>query len=75
VIFPVDAPRLWGAAAAPADEATSESDATVLTTDQRARFVARVERRHGLRPGEVAEFAIRPDALHLFDPQTGAALR
>ena len=75
VIFPVDAPRLSGAAAAAADEATSESDATVLTTDQRARFVARVERRHGLRPGEVAEFAIRPDALHLFDPQTGAALR
>ena len=75
VIFPVDAPRLSGAAAAAADEATSESDATVLTADQRARFVARVERRHGLRPGEVAEFAIRPDALHLFDPQTGAALR
>jgi hypothetical protein len=75
VIFPSNAPPLGGAAAAAADEATSESDATVLTADQRARFVARVERRHGLRQGEVAEFAIRSDALHLFDPQTGAALR
>jgi multiple sugar transport system ATP-binding protein len=75
VIFPVDAPRLSGAAAAAADEATAESDATVLADDQRVRFVARVERRHGLAQGEVAEFAIRPDALHLFDPQTGAALR
>jgi multiple sugar transport system ATP-binding protein len=75
VIFPVDAPRLSGAAAAAADEATAESDATVLADDQRVRFVVRVERRHGLAQGEVAEFAIRPDALHLFDPQTGAALR
>jgi multiple sugar transport system ATP-binding protein len=75
VIFPVDAPRLRGAAAAAADEATAESDATVLTTDQRARFVARVERRHGLAQGSVVEFAIRPDALHLFDAETGVALR
>jgi multiple sugar transport system ATP-binding protein len=75
VIFPVEAPRLTGDAAAAADEATAESDATVLATDQRARFVARVERRHGLAQGEVVEFAIRPDALHLFDPSTGTALR
>jgi multiple sugar transport system ATP-binding protein len=75
VIFPVEAPRLTGEAAAAADEATAESDATVLATDQRARFVARVERRHGLAQGEVVEFAIRPDALHLFDARTGAALR
>jgi multiple sugar transport system ATP-binding protein len=75
VIFPVEAPRLSGEAAAAADEATAESDATVLATDQRARFVARVERRHGLAQGELVEFAIRPDALHLFDPRTGTALR
>jgi multiple sugar transport system ATP-binding protein len=75
VIFPVDAPRLSGVAAAAADEATEESDATVLATDQRARFVARVERRHGLAQGQEAQFAIHPDALHLFDAQTGAALR
>jgi multiple sugar transport system ATP-binding protein len=75
VIFPVEAPRLTGEAAAAADEATAESDATVLATDQRARFVARVERRHGLAQGQVVEFAIRPDALHLFDARTGAALR
>jgi multiple sugar transport system ATP-binding protein len=75
VIFPVDAPRLTGEAAAAADEATAESDATVLATDQRVRFTARVERRHGLEEGAAVEFAIRVDALHLFDPRTGVALR
>jgi multiple sugar transport system ATP-binding protein len=75
VIFPVDAPRLTGEAAAAADEATAESDATVLATDQRVRFTARVERRHGLEEGAAVEFAIRADALHLFDPRTGVALR
>ena len=40
VIFAVDAPRLSGAAAAAADEATDESDATLLADDRRARFTA-----------------------------------
>jgi multiple sugar transport system ATP-binding protein len=75
VIFLVDAPRLSGEAAAAADEATAQSDATVLAADQRARFVARVERRHGLEHGAEVEFEIRSEALHLFDPRSGAALR
>ena len=41
LIFPVDAPKLSGEAAAAADEATEESDATLLAADNRARFTAR----------------------------------
>jgi multiple sugar transport system ATP-binding protein len=74
LIFPVDAPKLSGAAAAAADEATEESDATLLAADNRARFTARVEGRRRFAPGEVVEFTVPPDALHLFDPESGEAL-
>jgi multiple sugar transport system ATP-binding protein len=75
LIVPVDAPKLAGAAAAAADEATEESDATLLAADSRGRFTARVEGRRRFEPGEVVEFTVPPDALHLFDPETGEALR
>jgi multiple sugar transport system ATP-binding protein len=74
LIFPVDAPKLSGAAAEAADEATEESDATLLAADSRARFTARVEGRRRFTPGESVEFTVPPDALHLFDPETGEAL-
>ena len=69
VIFPVDAQRPAGEAAAAADEATEESDATLLAGDNRARFTAR-------DPGPAPLLAtarwssslVPPDALHLFDP-------
>jgi multiple sugar transport system ATP-binding protein len=75
VIFPVDAPALTGEAAIAADEATEEGDATLLAGDTRTRFTARVEGRRRLAPGETAEFAIDPATVHLFDPETGRALR
>jgi multiple sugar transport system ATP-binding protein len=75
VIFPVDAQRLTGAAAAAADEATEESDATLLAGDDRARFTAVVPGRRRFTPGEVLELSVPPDAVHLFDPATGEALR
>jgi multiple sugar transport system ATP-binding protein len=75
LIFPVDAPKLAGEAAAAADEATEESDATLLAADNRARFTARVEGRRRFTPGEAVEFTVPPHALHLFDPATGDALR
>jgi multiple sugar transport system ATP-binding protein len=75
VIFPVDAPALTGEAAIAADEATEEGDATLLAGDTRTRFTARVEGRRRLAPGETAEFAIDPATVHLFDPETGLALR
>jgi multiple sugar transport system ATP-binding protein len=75
VIFPVDAPALTGDAAVAADEATEEGDATLLAGDTRTRFTARVEGRRRLAPGDSAEFAIDPATMHLFDPETGLALR
>jgi multiple sugar transport system ATP-binding protein len=75
VIFPVEARRLEGEAAAAADEATEESDATLLAGDDRARFTAVVPGRRRFTPGEVLELSVPPDAVHLFDPATGEALR
>jgi multiple sugar transport system ATP-binding protein len=74
VIFPVDAPRLSGAAAEAADEATEERDATLLAEDNRARFTARIEGRRRFAGGDTVEFAVQPDMLHLFDPESGRAL-
>ena len=64
-----------GEAAAAADEATEDSDATLLAADNRARFTARVEGRRRFTSGEAIEFAVPPDAVHLFDAGTGEALR
>jgi multiple sugar transport system ATP-binding protein len=75
VIFAVDAPRMSGEAAAAADEATENADATLLAADNRTRFTARVEGRRRFEPGEVVEFTVPPDALLLFDATSGAALR
>ena len=75
LIFAVESPKLSGEAAAAADEATEESDATLFAADNRARFTARVEGRRRFVPGEIVEFTVPPDALHLFDAGTGAALR
>ena len=75
VIFPVDAQRLTGEAAAAADEATEEGDATLLAEDDRARFTAQIPGRRRFAPGETVEFVLRPEALHLFDPVSGTALR
>jgi multiple sugar transport system ATP-binding protein len=75
VIFPVEARRLEGEAAAAADEAREDADATLLAEDPRARFTARIEGRRRFAPGETVEFAVPPDTLHVFDPATGAALR
>jgi multiple sugar transport system ATP-binding protein len=75
VIFAVDAPKPADAAAAAADEATEESDATLLAGDDRARFTAVVPGRRRFTPGEVLELSVPPDAVHLFDPATGEALR
>jgi multiple sugar transport system ATP-binding protein len=75
VIFPVDAQRPTGAAAAAADEATEDGDATLLADDDRARFTAVVPGRTRLAVGDVLELAVAPEELHLFDPETGTALR
>ncbi len=74
VIFPVDAQKPTGEAAAAADEATQDSDATLLAADDRARFTAVVPGRTRLSVGDVLELRVAPETVHLFDPESGAAL-
>jgi multiple sugar transport system ATP-binding protein len=74
VIFPVDAEKPAGEAAVAAEQATEDSDATLLAGDNRARFTAAIPGRRRFAGGEVVEFVVPAEALHLFDPETGAAL-
>jgi multiple sugar transport system ATP-binding protein len=76
LIFPVEAQKPTGEAAAVADEVAEGDEATLLADDDRARFTAVVEAR-GRRytAGETVDLVVPPDALHLFDPATGEALR
>ena len=75
VIFPVDAEKPAGEIAAAADEATEEGDATLLAADNRARFTSVVGGRRRYSAGDVVELTVAPDSIHLFDPDTGVALR
>jgi multiple sugar transport system ATP-binding protein len=75
VIFAVDAEKPTGDAAVAADEATEDSEATLLAADNRARFTAAIPGRRKFAHGEVVELVVPPEAVHLFDPETGSALR
>jgi multiple sugar transport system ATP-binding protein len=76
LIFPVDASKPTGEAAAAAYEVGEGEDATLLAGDDRARFTAVVEARgRRYEPGQTVELVVPPDALHLFDPASGEALR
>jgi multiple sugar transport system ATP-binding protein len=75
VIFAVDAQKPAGEAAAAADEATEDSDATLLAGDNRARFTASIPGRRRFATGEVLDLIVPPEAVYLFDPETGATLR
>jgi multiple sugar transport system ATP-binding protein len=75
VIFPVDAEKPAGEAAAAAVEATEDSDATLLAADNRVRFTAAIPGRQRFSQGETVELIVAPDVVHLFDPESGAALR
>jgi multiple sugar transport system ATP-binding protein len=75
VIFPVDAPRLSGAAAHAVGDSAEADEASLLADDRRSRFTARIEGRRRLEPGQDVVFTLYPETVHLFDPETGAALR
>ncbi len=75
VIFAVEASKVGGEAAAAAQEATEESEARLLAGDERARFTAVISGRARFAPGDVVELGVPADAVHLFDPATGDALR
>ena len=74
LIFPVDASRPAGQAAAAAEEATEDADATLLAADDR-RASPRRAGAAPLAPGDVVEPGVAAGAVHLFDPATGDALR
>jgi multiple sugar transport system ATP-binding protein len=74
LIFPVAAEKPAGEIAAATDEATEDADATLLAADNRARFTAVVGGRRRYSAGDTVELTVPPDAVHLFDPSTGAAL-
>jgi multiple sugar transport system ATP-binding protein len=75
VIFAVDAPKVAGEVAAAAHEATEDAEARLLAGDERVRFTAVIPGRARLAPGDVLELGVPADAVHLFDPTTGDALR
>ena len=75
LIFPVDAAKPGGQAAAATVEANENDEATLLADDDRARFTAVVPGRRRFTPGEVVELGVTAAAVHLFDPATGDALR
>jgi multiple sugar transport system ATP-binding protein len=75
LIFPVDAAKPGGQAAAAREEANENDEATLLADDDRARFTAVVPGRRRFTPGDVVELGVTPAAVHLFDPDTGIALR
>jgi multiple sugar transport system ATP-binding protein len=75
LIFPVDAAKPSGEAAAATVEANENDEATLLADDDRARFTAVVPGRRRFTPGDVVELGVTAAAVHLFDPATGIALR
>jgi multiple sugar transport system ATP-binding protein len=75
LIFPVDAAKPGGQAAAATEEANENDEATLLADDDRARFTAVVPGRRRFTPGDVVDLGVTAAAVHLFDPDTGVALR
>jgi multiple sugar transport system ATP-binding protein len=75
LIFPVDAAKPGGQVAAATEDVNENDEATLLADDDRARFTAVVPGRRRFTAGEVVELGVNAEAVHLFDPATGAALR
>jgi multiple sugar transport system ATP-binding protein len=75
VIFAVDAEKPAGAAAVAADAAAEGGDASLLAADSRVRFVAAIPGRRRFAHGDRLDLMVPPEAVQLFDPETGAALR
>jgi multiple sugar transport system ATP-binding protein len=69
VSFRVDAP------AVKVEEVRGDDDGRLLADDPGTRFVARVRGRVDVRTGERLELAVDHRELHLFDPESGEALR
>jgi multiple sugar transport system ATP-binding protein len=68
--FTLDAPKVTTDSTKAADDGEDGG----LIVEHRARFVAVVGERRRVRSGEVVDVAVRTEALHAFDCDTGAAL-
>jgi len=68
VSFRVDAPAVQV-------EEVRTDEGRLLADDPGTRFVARVRGRVAVRTGERLELAVDHRELHLFDPESGRALR
>jgi multiple sugar transport system ATP-binding protein len=76
LLFTVDAPPVASDEVKAAIGGESGADeGTLLVDDRRARFTARIPGRAPAPPGGVVELAIDPSQLHLFDSESGAALK
>jgi multiple sugar transport system ATP-binding protein len=74
LIFEVDAPRVDTDAVRAAFDARSADEVTLLASDARARFTARVPADVPATIGAPVTLSVDPSRLYFFDPATGAAL-
>jgi multiple sugar transport system ATP-binding protein len=75
VVFLVEAPRLETDATRAASHGSSEEEGTLFADERRAVFTAVLPGRADVSAGDRLVFAVDPDALHFFDPESGEALR
>ena len=71
IVFSVDAPELESAVIEGLGDRSSEH---LLAGERRLRMLARVSSQTPVSPGERIELAVHTSRLHLFDPDTGAAI-
>ena len=71
IVFSVDAPELESAVIEGLVDRSSEH---LLAGERRLRMLARVSSHTAVSPGERVELAVHTSRLHLFDPETGAAI-
>ncbi len=76
VLFTVDAPPVTTEdVRAAIGGAGSPDEGRLLADDRRARFTARIHGQHPIAAGETIELAIDPSQLHIFERESGKALR
>jgi multiple sugar transport system ATP-binding protein len=75
VVFLVDTPRLETEATRAAAHGSSEDEATLFADDRRAAFTAVLPGREQVRVGDRVAFTLDPSSIHLFDRESGIALR
>jgi multiple sugar transport system ATP-binding protein len=75
VVFLVDAPRLETEATRAAAHGSSEDEGTLFADERRSVFTAVLPGREDVQAGDRLLLAIDPTTVHLFDPDSGIALR